>query len=201
MPNPEKEQAVAVLEERFKKSKSLVFASFQGLSSAQIVEMRREFKKNKLEYYVVKNTLANIAAERAGIKDTENFFKGPTGVCIAYDEPALAFKLAHQISKKFEKYKIKGGVFEGEVVPLQEVESLAALPTRPELLARLAGAFQSPIQQLASVLNAIIQELPGVLDEVRKQKEETEKAAAASAPAAAPEAEAATPPAAGGAAS
>jgi large subunit ribosomal protein L10 len=186
MPNPEKEQAVAVLEERFKKSKSLVFASFQGLSSAQIVEMRREFKQSKLEYYVVKNTLANIAAERAGIKNAEPFFKGQTGVCIAYDDPATAFKLAYQISKKFEKYKIKGGVFEGEVVQPTEVESLATLPTRPELLSRLAGALQGPIQQLASVLNAIIQELPGVLDAVRKKKEEAGQVAPAAAAEAAP---------------
>jgi large subunit ribosomal protein L10 len=191
MPKPEKEQAVAVLEERFKKSKSLVFASFQGLNSAQIVEMRREFRKNKIEYYVVKNTLASIAAERAGIKHAEAFFKGQTGVCIAYDDPAVAFRLAHQVSRRFEKYRIKGGVFEGEVVPLSEVESLANLPTRPELLARLAGALQSPIQQLASVLNAIIQELPGVLDEVRKKKEDAEHAAP---PAAAP-AVTETPPA------
>ena len=111
MPKPEKEQAVALLEERFKKSKSVVFASFQGLNSAQTVEMRREFRKNNVEYYVVKNTLANIAADRAGIKNAEAFFKGQTGVCIAYDDPAVAFRLAYQISKKFEKYKIKGGVY------------------------------------------------------------------------------------------
>ncbi len=198
MPKPEKEQAVAVLEERFKKSKSVVFANFQGLNSAQTVEMRREFRKNNVEYYVVKNTLAHIAAERAGIKNAEAFFKGQTGVCIAYDDPAVAFRLAYQISKKFEKYKIKGGVFEGEVVQLSEVESLANLPTRPELLSRLAGALQAPIQQFASVLNAIIQELPGVLNEVRKQKEEAEKAAPAAAAVVADAAPAApeTPPAA-----
>jgi large subunit ribosomal protein L10 len=171
MPRPEKEQAVAVLEERFKRAKALVFANFQGLSSAQIVELRREFRKNQLEYYVIKNTMARRAAERAGLHELSAFFVGPTGVCISYEDPARAFQLAHRMAQKFEKYQIKGGVLEGATVPAQEVEVLASLPTRPELLAQLAGVLQGPVQQLAGALHRLIQQLPGVLAEVQKKKE------------------------------
>ncbi len=171
MPTAEKEQAVRLLEERLKRSKALVFTDFHGLNASEMVELRRECRKHGLEYRVVKNSVARLAAERVGIKDTDLYFRGPTGLCISYDDPALAFKVSHALTKKFECYRIKGGVIEGVVVSAAEAEQLANLPSRQELLAMLVNALQAPIQQLASVLNAVLADFVRVLDEVRKKRE------------------------------
>jgi large subunit ribosomal protein L10 len=182
MATAEKEQAVALLEERLKKSKAFVFSDFHGLTASDMVELRREFRKNGLEYRVVKNTVARLAAERVGIKDTDSYFKGPTGLCMSYDDPALAFKIAHALTKKFEHYKIKGGVMEGVVVSATEAEQLANLPSRQELLVMLVHTLQGPVQQLASVLNAVVRDFVSVVDEVRKKREGAETAEAAQTP-------------------
>lgn len=171
MPTAEKERAISLLEELLGKSKALVFTDFQGLSASEMVELRRELRKHGLEYRVVKNSVARLATERLGIKDTDSYFRGPTGLCISYDDPALAFKISHALTKRFERYKIKGGVMEGVVVSAAEAEQLANLPSRHELLAILINTLQAPIQQLASVLQAVVRDLVSVIDEVRKKRE------------------------------
>ncbi|MCS7197741.1 MAG: 50S ribosomal protein L10 [Candidatus Bipolaricaulota bacterium] len=169
MPTAEKEQTVALLEERLRRSKGIVFTDFHGLTASDMVELRRELRKHGLEYRVVQNTLARLAAERVGIKELS--LRGPTGLCISYDDPALAFKVSWELTKRFEKYKIKGGIMEGVLVSAQEVEQLANLPSRQELLAMLVNAFQAPIQQVASVLSALLRDFVSVLDEIRKKRE------------------------------
>jgi len=169
MPTAVKESRVRELEERFKRSKALVFTDFRGLSASEMVELRRELRKAALEYRVVKNRLAKLAAQRAGLK-IDPLLDGPTGICFGYDDPAIAFKASVEVAKRFEHYKIKGGIIEGELVDAREAEELAKLPTREELLARLVGTFQGPIQSLAGVLSAIIRDLVVVLNEVAKVK-------------------------------
>ena len=194
MPTAEKERMLEELEERFKRSKALVFTGFRGLTANEMVELRRELRKANLEYKVIKNRLAKLAAQRAGL-EIDPLLDGPTGICFGYDDPALAFKVAVELAKRFEKYEIRGGISEGELVDAEGAKELASLPSREELLARLAGAFQGPIQGFAGVLNALLRELVIVLNEVAKVKPETAAAEAQTqAPAGAePEAKAETP--------
>lgn len=171
MPTVEKERQVEELEERFKRAQALVLTDFRGLSANEMVELRRELRGAHLEYRVVKNRLAKLAAQRAGL-ELDELLAGPTGICFGYDDPALAFKLSVAAAKKFEHYVIKGGVSEGELVDAREVEELAKLPSREELLTRLAAAFQGPIVALAAVLSALVRDLVVVLNEVAKAKPE-----------------------------
>jgi large subunit ribosomal protein L10 len=175
MPTAVKEPLVQELEERFKRSKALVFTDFRGLSAKEMLELRRELRKAALEYRVVKNRLAKLAAQRAGL-EIDPLLDGPTGICFGYDDPAIAFKASVEVAKRFENYKIKGGIIEGELVGAQEAQELAKLPSREELLARLAAAFQGPIRSFAGVLNALIRDLVVVLNEVAKVKPQAEVA-------------------------
>ncbi len=169
MPTAEKERQVQELEERFKRAKALVITGFRGLSSGDMVEVRRELKRHHLEYRVVKNRLAKLAAARAGI-EIEPLLEGPTGICFGYDNPSLAVKLAVAVARRFEQYKIRGGVIEGSLVDAHGVEEWAKLPTREELLARLAGAFQSPIRGLATALGGLWRKLTVALHAIEQQK-------------------------------
>jgi len=173
MPTPEKEQEVALLEDKFKQSTSLVFTDFRGLSAPEMVELRRLFRKHDLEYRVIKNTLARLASRRAGL-EVEQFLVGPTGVLISYEDSVRPFKLAVEAARRFKQYEIKGGLIEGEVVEAAEAAQIAQLPSREELLARLAFTLQAPIQKLAADLKAIIGGLAIALEEVRKRKESGE---------------------------
>ncbi len=172
MPTAEKQRQREELEERFKRSQALVFTDFRGLSAGEMVELRRELRRNDIEYRVVKNRLAKLAAEHVGL-EIDPLLEGPTGICFGYDDPALAFKVAVEISKRFEHYVVKGGISEGELLDAEGAQELAQLPSREELLARLAGAFQGPIRNLALVLSALVRDLVVVLSEVAKVKPET----------------------------
>ena len=185
----DKEREVALLEEIFRESKALVFTNFHGLNAQEMVELRRLFRENNLRYRVVKNTLARLAAQRVGLK-LDEFLVGPTGICFGDTDPTLPCKLSVEAAKKFKAYKIKGGLIEGELVGPDKVEYLAKLPSREELLTKLAYLLNAPLQQLVRDLKGIITKLVIALDEVRKKKESGELAAPA--PAAEVEAKAET---------
>lgn len=198
MPTAEKERLLRELEERFQRSKALVFTGFRGLTANEMVELRRELRRANLEYKVIKNRLAKRAAERVGLK-IDPLLDGPTGICFGYDDPAVAFKVVVELAKRFEKYEVRGGISEGQLVDAEGAQELASLPSREELLARLAGAFQGPIRGFAGVLHALIRDLVLVLNEVAQVKPAAAKPAATEteAPAEAEEAQAETPATAG----
>lgn len=171
MKTASKEQEVALLLEKFSKSKGMVFTDFRGLTAPEMVALRRELSQNGLEYKVVKNTLASIAAKQAGIS-VDSFLGGPTGIVFSYADPISVMRLVVELARRFEKYKIRGGLVEGQTVGPEEVKQLAQLPTRPELLGQLAVALQAPISNLVFVLNGLIREFVLVLDEIVKKKSE-----------------------------
>lgn len=175
MPTLKKEQELALLEDKFQRSKALVFTDFRGLNAREMVELRRLFRKSDLEYRVVKNTLARLAAERTGLA-VQQFLVGPTGVLIGYSDAVLPFKLATEVAKRYKRYAIKGGLLEGQIVQPAEAAQIAALPSREVLQARLAFVLQAPIQKLASDLSGIIRRLAVALEAVRRKREQAEPA-------------------------
>jgi len=178
MPTQTKIEEVARLKERFEKAVSLVLADYRGLTANEMVELRAKFTRQGLEYRVVKDTLARIAVREAGIEDLAEMLRGPIGVAFGYEDPAIAFKLSEECRKKYSpRYNLKGGLFEGAVVKEGDVSRYANLPSREELLAKLAMLLASPMRALAVVLQAKIRELAIVLNEVRTQREEKKEEA------------------------
>jgi large subunit ribosomal protein L10 len=172
MPTQQKTEEVALLKEKFERAASLVLADYRGLKASEMVALRAKFTKAGLEFRVVKDTLARIAAEQAGVPDLSQLFTGPIGIAIGYDDPALAFKLSEECRRTYApNYTPKGGLFEKTLVVEAEVKRYATLPSREELLAKLAMLLESPMRSLAVVLQAKVRELANVLNEVRKQRE------------------------------
>jgi len=178
MPTQAKIDEVARLKEKFESAVSLVLADYRGVTANEMVELREKFTKQGLEYRVVKDTLARIAATEAGMDTLAELFEGPISVALAYEDPAIAFKVSDECRKTYAPhYLLKGGVFEGVVVQEGEVAKYAALPSREELLSKLAYLLSSPMRAMAFMLQAKIRELGIVLNEVRKQREDQKEEA------------------------
>ena len=175
MPTQVKIEEVAYLKERFEKAASLVLADYRGLTADEMVKLRERFTKQGLEYRVVKDTLAQIAAREAGLDGLADLFVGPIGVAIGYDDPVQTFKLSEECRKEYSpRYAPKGGLFEGSLVIEEEVKRYATLLSREEMLSKLAMVLQSPLRALAIVLQAKVRELAVVLSEVAKKREKQE---------------------------
>ena len=172
MPTQTKIDEVARLKEKLEHAISVVLADYRGLTANEMVELREKFTKQGLEYRVVKDTLARLAADEAGIEGLADLFAGPVSIAFGYEDPAVAFRLSEECRKTYApRYTLKGGVFEGVLVPEDEVARFATLPSREVLLAKLAMLLSGPMRAMAFMLQAKIRELACVISEVRKQRQ------------------------------
>jgi len=171
MPRPEKVAQVQNLKEKFSKAQGLVLVEYQGIPAPEMVRLREFLKERGLEFRVIKNTLARIAALEVGLEGLAEYLRGPNAIVVGYDDPAVPFRAVRELRKDFPQLRVKVGLFEGETIPPQEADKIAELPSREELLARLAWAMAGPIRGLAVALSGIIRKLAVVLAEVQKRKE------------------------------
>lgn len=172
MPRPEKIAAVEELREKFARSQALLVMGFAGIPAAEMTSLRRLVRKRGVELRVVKNTLARRAAQEAGIAELAEFLRGPNLVILGRDDPTVPFKVALECVERYPNFfRVRGGVFAGEVVQPDQVKFYATLPSREELLARLAGSMLGPVRGLALALSGILRKLLVALAEVQKLKE------------------------------
>lgn len=172
MVRPEKAATVQELREKFARSRTVVVLGFQGIPGEEMTALRRMVRTRGVELKVVKNTLARRAAQEAGIAGLGEFLRGPNLVLIGRDDPTVPFKVAAEVVQKYPNFfQVRGGVFAGEVVPAEQVKWYATLPSREELLARLAGAMTGPVRGLVFALSGILRKLVVALAEVQKLKE------------------------------
>lgn len=167
-----KKQEVEELKDKFDRAQGLVLSDYRGISATDLTELREAFTKEEIEYRVVKNTLAAIAAEQAGLEDLSETFEGPIAMAVGYDDPVLPFKISSQVQKEYDAFSLKGGMIEGDLVRSEEIETISELSSREELLANIAVGLKSPVQKLAYLLKAKLKDLAVVLDQLREQKEE-----------------------------
>lgn len=168
---PEKEAAVAELQEKFASAKSVVVVDYRGLTVAQATKLRKQLREQGVELKVVKNTLARIATNNLGFGAINDYLVGTTALAFGLQDAVAPAKVLTDFSKENEKLQIKAGLLEGKVIDDKGVKALAALPSREVLLAQVAGALKSPLQGLAMVLNGPLRKTVYALDAVRKQKE------------------------------
>jgi len=171
----EKIATVQELHEKFEKAGAVVLTDFIGLNVAQINEIRRSLRKSGAEYKVVKNTLARRAAEGTGVKQVEQYFEGPTGVVIGYDDIVAPFKVISDYVKKYEPFKVRIGVLEGTVVEPEKVKEIANLPPRDVLISKAIGGIKGPLYGLAGTLQALLTGLVVALKQVAEKKEKEGK--------------------------
>ena len=166
----EKQQVVSDIKERMEQSASVVVTDYRGLNVAEVTELRDKLRAEGVEYKVLKNTLVRRACADAGIEGLEEVLKGPTAIAFSSDAVAPS-KVLFEFAKKHKMLEIKGGLLEGKSVELAGLKALADLPSKEVLLSKVAGAFNAPMQTMASLFAAPMRDLVGVLSAVRDQKE------------------------------
>jgi len=135
-------------------------------------ELRRQLREAGVSYEVVKNTLARKAAAGTALEPVVDQFKGVTAVALSTTDPVALSKAISKFAKaNAEIFTFKVGLVEGKVVELQQVEAIASLPSREELLSKVLFLINAQAQRLATVINAVPRNLAVVLGQVQKQKE------------------------------
>ena len=153
---------VEELSEKIKKAKVVLLTDYKGINVADVTALRANLRKTESEYKVIKNNITRRALQNCKIEGLEDQLEGTTAVILGYEDYLEPLKAIYEFSKDNEYYKIKGGIIEGKVVPVEELITLAKLPSRETLIAQLAGALLGNISKLAVAL-----------DQVAKQKEAT----------------------------
>ena len=150
-----KQQIVAELTDRIKNAKSGVIVSYMGLNVQEDTELRRELRKNNVEYAVVKNTLTRMATKNVGYDALSDVFNGTTALATSEDFTAPA-KVICEFAKKHEKLVVKAGFIDGEILDANGVIELSKIPSKEGLIAKLLGSIQGPLYGLAYALQAKI---------------------------------------------
>jgi large subunit ribosomal protein L10 len=171
MPTARKETAVQELRERLAGSQNLFLTDFAGLTVEEITKLRGELRKDGSTYAVVKNTLFKIAAGEDIAKQLDAFLAGPTGIVFAGTDPVAPAKAIKQFADDSKKLGIKAAYIDGKLVDKKQIETLASLPPKIELVAKLVGTLANPLRGLVTVLSGNQSGLVRVLNAIREQKE------------------------------
>src|SRR5205807_10515966 len=168
----EKQKDLDALAEQFKSANAAMLVSFQKMTVAKDQELRRQLREAGVTYSVVKNTLARKAAAGTPLEPMADQFKGVTAVALSAADPVSLSKAISKFSKANpDIFKFKVGLVEGRVIELREVEAIASLPSREELLSKVLFLINAQAQRLVTVIQAVPRNLAVVMDQVRAQKE------------------------------
>ena len=170
MNRTEKTDAIAQMTEALGSAPHAFLIDFQGISVPDVTELRQQIRATGSEYVVVKNTLALRAIKDAPIGALSEHFTGMTAVAWSKTDIVQLAKVLHQFGKTNPQIKVKAALVEGRPVPATALESLASLPTRPELVARLLGLMQSPVRRLVTVLSSPQRKLAMTISAVAEKK-------------------------------
>lgn len=168
-----KKQEVTKLAERFKKANIILLTDYRGINAEDVTKLRKDLGNVEAEYSVIKNNIIRRAFEEMGIKDFESELVGPTAVITCESDYLATSKVIYNFIKENDYYTLKAGMIEGEVKTKEEIFTLAQLPSREELLSKLAGVLLANISKLAVALDQVKQQKEsGVEPEVKEEKVE-----------------------------
>jgi large subunit ribosomal protein L10 len=168
----QKQKDLEALAEQFKQANAAMLVSFKKMTVAKDQELRRQLREAGVTYSVVKNTLARKAAAGTALEPMADQFKGVTAVALTTNDPVGLSKAIAKFAKaNTEIFSFKAGLVEGKVVELKQVEAIAALPSREELISKVLFLINVQAQRLATVINAVPRNLAVVMGQVQQQKE------------------------------
>ena len=179
MPTQGKIDRVNELQSKLEKCSIAVTATYSNIGVNEMTDLRRRTRDAGVEFVVIKNTLMHLAADAANKPQIKEIVNGPTAIAFGYDEPIdVAKTLSEYIRTTRSPLAFQGAVIgDGPPLPAADVERLAALPPKPELVSTLLGQLQAPLYQLLGILNGPLQSFGGILQARIRQIESGEASA------------------------
>lgn len=176
MANPEKIAVVAEIKERIESSEIAIMTQYVGINVEQVTELRRRLREADIGYKVYKNNLAKRALNELSLGEVAVHMQGPTAWTFAQD-PVAPAKILKGFSGEVGFISMGGGILDGKIVSKEQLEALAILPSKEQLVAQVVGMIAAPLRNFVGVLSAVPRNLVNVLDQIKKQNEEEPSAA------------------------
>ena len=172
MPNTKNQAQLTEISEKVKKAKSMVVTTYSGLSVAEQTELQREIREAGGEFTIAKNTIFRLAT---GLQDLAQHLTQQTAIMFSYADEVAPIKKLVEFIKKSEKPVIKAGVMEGKLLSAEEVEDLAKLPGKLDLISMMINRLQGPAYGFVNVLQAPTRDLVYVLEAIKAKQESGKK--------------------------
>jgi len=174
MTQPYKIEEVKKIKAYLEEAKSIVLVDYKGINIEEVDELRNRMRNSDVKYFVSKNTFIKIALHEMGITELDKYLVGSTAVAVATDEVSPARELANfkkEVTKDKEYPNFKAGFVGGEFMNVDQLATLADLPTKEQLISMVLQGFNAPINGFVGTLQAIIKKFVYVVDAIAEKEE------------------------------
>jgi len=150
-----KKALVEEIADKFRASQSTVVVDYRGLNVEKVTELRKNLREAGVEFHVYKNTMTRRAAEAAELGELSEHLVGPTAIAFSNDDVIAPAKVLSAFAKENEALEIKGGVIEGKIASIDQINELASLPNYEGMVSMLLSVLQAPVRNFAYAVKAI----------------------------------------------
>ena len=154
----QKQIIIDEIKDKFERAESAVVIDYMGITVAEADEMRKKLREAEVDYTVYKNTLVKRAIEGTKYEALGEILEGPSGFAFSYDDATAPARVLNDARKAYKKMEFKGGIIEGEYYDKENIEKIAAIPSRDTLISKFMGSIQSPIANFARVVAHIAEQ-------------------------------------------
>ncbi len=153
---------------------SFIVLGYKGVNAQQADSLRRDLNGNEIKVKMVKNTLASLAFKEVGIPELGQVLDGPSVVATTNNDPVDLVKALDKWSEKIAELKILGGLVEGKLLSLDDVKTLATIPSKQDVYAQILFGINAPVLQLANAFNAVVKNIYIILVSIEQKKKDAE---------------------------
>jgi len=170
MPNQHNQETLATIKEDLQGIGALWVVDYRGLSVKQIQGLRSAIRESDATMKVYKNTLMHLALAELGLPSLDAILEGPSAFVFTGEDPVASAKALRDFAKTSKTLSIKGGMMDGAFLSADQVEAVAALPSREELMAKLLGTISNPMTKIVRVLNGPVEAFTRCVSQIAEQK-------------------------------
>ncbi|KKE78587.1 MULTISPECIES: 50S ribosomal protein L10 [Bacillaceae] len=154
----QKKQLVEEITDKFRNSQTTVVVDYRGLDVSELTELRKTLREAGVEFKVYKNTMTRRAADAAELSELNETLVGPTALAFSNDDAVAPARILKEFGKEHEALEIKGGIIEGKIATLDQINELADLPNYEGMVSMLLSVLQAPIRNFAYAAKAVAEQ-------------------------------------------